>query len=105
MLNSQDEWIWAKADRADWDVVRAELALTAKPLGICLQNYNAATRPPFVKGSIIVAYGEMRGGAMGWTSVTGSEANNTRWITRPGSYLVSHNLVNKRSSLRYRAGS
>jgi hypothetical protein len=57
MLNSQDEWIWAKADRADWDIVRAELALTAKPLGIRVQSYlNAVIRPPFVKGQMIVAY-------------------------------------------------
>ncbi|KAF8162234.1 hypothetical protein BJ912DRAFT_935575 [Pholiota molesta] len=75
MLNSQGEWIWAKADRADWNIVRAELALTAKPLGIRnrLQSYlNAVIRPPFVKGRMIVAYGEMGGGIMTWTSMDNS---------------------------------
>lgn len=103
MLNDQKNWIWAKADPADWDIVREELALTGKSLGVRQQHHvqvqrNAATPRPFIGGPITLMQRR-----------EAKDGNPTGWyvvclIERPRSFRVSCNLVNKRPLLRYRVG-
>ncbi|KAF8196154.1 hypothetical protein BJ912DRAFT_128573 [Pholiota molesta] len=87
MLDMDDEWAWAKADKKDWDLIIEEVERTRKTLGI---------RQPkdvgFTRGPVVLAYGEPHLGLTQWTS-TPSADESKKWprpgyatIDRPRSY-------------------
>ncbi|KAF8196176.1 hypothetical protein BJ912DRAFT_956657 [Pholiota molesta] len=84
MLNSDNEWIWAKADREDWDLVRERLLVTGKALG--LGHIGRAATPAFIRGPVTLAY--RTSGTAKWFQI----ASNVE-IPRPRSYLEARDLI------------
>lgn len=106
MLSRSNEWIWAKADGADWDLVREHLRLSQNALGIRPQNdvrHSIVTKPLFIKGPITLTFGERNAVSTSkWTPVA---ANLNTQMDRPESYQVSCNIVDEWPLLRTRVGS
>ncbi|KAF8164069.1 hypothetical protein BJ912DRAFT_1005043 [Pholiota molesta] len=89
MENADRQLIWAKFDRADWELARQHLlpvVYRTRALGIrqqhCFQR-GAVVKSLFVRGPITITHGDRESGVSRWTSATPSRYNQT---DRPGSY-------------------
>jgi hypothetical protein len=80
MQNGDGEWVWAKAAREDWDLVREELLGSGQALGV-----GRAAPLPFVRGPLTIAH--KASGALKW-DIFGERYD----MERPGSYAVSGDL-------------
>jgi hypothetical protein len=94
MLDMDDEWVWAEADKKDWDLIIGEVGRTCKTLVIC-QPKDVG----LIRGHVVLAYSEPHLGLTQWTS-TPSADESKKWprpgyvsINRPRSYKVSGNLI------------
>jgi hypothetical protein len=87
MLNIDNEWIWAEADKKDWDRVIQELQRTRKMLAIRERKASRSAPEldrPFYKGPVFLTYGEKIDGLTKWTT-----NNSAIYIDRPASFKVS----------------
>ncbi|KAF8164065.1 hypothetical protein BJ912DRAFT_1005014 [Pholiota molesta] len=81
MQNGDGEWVWAKAAREDWDLVREELLGNGQALGV-----GRAAPLPFVRGPLTIAH--KASGALKW-DIFGERYD----MERPGSYAeLPHEL-------------
>lgn len=95
MANSSDEWIWTKADQADWDLIREHLVLSQKVLGIHRQHdvhHSTATTLRFIRGPITLMYGERSIVTTRWTSTP----QTCSQMDCPESFQVSGDMVDVR---------
>jgi hypothetical protein len=111
MENADRQLIWAKFDRADWELARQHLlpvVYRTRALGIrqqhCFQR-GAVVKSLFVRGPITITHGDREGGVSRWSSGTPNRYNQT---DRPGSYDVSCGSATRKNLFLepdYRTGS
>lgn len=97
MFNIDDEWIWAKADKKDWDLIIEEVGRTRKILAIRQpKGLQSATisDSSFARGPVVLVYGKTDRGLTQWSHTHSNQ--NKDWppayhqtINRPVSYKVS----------------
>jgi hypothetical protein len=98
MENADRQLVWAKFDRADWELARQHLlAHKTQALGIRQQHcfqHGAVLKPLFVRGPITITHGDWTSGVIQWSSVTPNRYNQ---MNRPGSFEVSGDLARRKS--------
>jgi hypothetical protein len=104
MANIDDEWIWAKADKKDWDLVIEEAGRTCKILAIRQPRLPKRQQPAtsvegsFTRGPVVLVYGTTKGAVTEWYPRISNQDKEwpprlSETINRPVSYKVSENFI------------